>query len=374
MAPQEDMVSKGLRKASNAVSKMAGGMLDSAGGLVADGGGKDVFVMQKSLRDIIKGIRTAKDEENAYTNEVLYEIQKEIRTNDPRTKAIALQKLTYLNMFGHSMGWAAFHTVEVMSQDRLSLKHAGYLAAKQSFQDSTEVMVLIPNLLKKDLASSVVFEVGFALDCLANIITPDLARDLVSDVFSLLNSSRAYLRKKAVLVLYKAFLRYPESLRPAFGRLTEKLEDDETSVISSVVAVLCELVIHNPKNYLPLAPTFYKLLQTSTNNWMTIKLVKIFGHMCPLEPRLAKKLVEPITQIMSTTPAKSLLYECICTVTNGMTHINAVCKLAAEKLKDFIVEFDPNLKFLGLRALTKLLPTHPKAVADHKETIFACLQ
>jgi AP-3 complex subunit delta-1 len=57
--------------------------------------------------------------------------------------------------------------------------------------------------------------------------------------------------------------------------------------------------------------------QTSTNNWMTIKLVRIFGQLAPLEPRLGKKLVDPLRQIMTTTPAKSLLYECIRTVTHG---------------------------------------------------------
>jgi len=74
-------------------------------------------------------------------------------------------------------------------------------------------------------------------------------------------SNRGYLRKKAVLVLYKAFLRYPEALRPAFPRLTEKIEDSDLAVVSAVVTVLCELCIHNPQNYLPMVPTFYKLLQ-----------------------------------------------------------------------------------------------------------------
>lgn len=76
-------------------------------------------------------------------------------------------------------------------------------------------------------------------------------------------SNRGYLRKKAVLVLYKAFLSYPEALRPAFPRLTEKIEDNDLAVVSAVVTVLCELCIHNPQNYLPMAPTFYKLLQVS---------------------------------------------------------------------------------------------------------------
>jgi AP-3 complex subunit delta-1 len=43
-----------------------------------------------------------------------------------------------------------------------------------------------------------------------------------------LTSTKPYLRKKAVLMMYKVFLRFPEALRPAFPRLKEKLEDPDS--------------------------------------------------------------------------------------------------------------------------------------------------
>ena len=48
-------------------------------------------------------------------------------------------------------------------------------------------------------------------------------------------------------------------------------------------------------------------------------------------------------------------------------------RLAVEKLREFIDEPDPNLKYLGLQALQDLRASHPRAVAEHKETIFQCL-
>lgn len=42
-----------------------------------------------------------------------------------------------------------------------------------------------------------------------------------------LSSSRPYVRKRCVLLLYKIFLKYPDSLRPTFPRLKEKLEDPD---------------------------------------------------------------------------------------------------------------------------------------------------
>ena len=67
---------------------------------------------------------------------------------------------------------------------------------------------------------------------------------------------------------------------------------------------ICELARKNPGNYLGMAPTFFKLLTSIQNNWTLIKIVKLFGSLTPLEPRLAKKLVDPLTNIINTTPAK----------------------------------------------------------------------
>lgn len=52
-------------------------------------------------------------------------------------------------MIGHDMGWASFHVVEVMSSPRYHLKTVGYLAAVQSFDQDTDVLMLTTNLLKK---------------------------------------------------------------------------------------------------------------------------------------------------------------------------------------------------------------------------------
>lgn len=92
-------------------------------------------------------------------------------------------------------------------------------------------------------------------------------------------------------------------------------------VQSAAVNVICELARKNPKNYLSLAPIFFKLMTTSTNNWMLIKIIKLvssikriickshilalisrfffqFGALTPLEPRLGKKLIEPLTNLI----------------------------------------------------------------------------
>ena len=267
-----------------------------------------------------------------------------------------------------------------MSSSRFTEKRIGYLAASQSFHPETEVLMLTTNMIRKDLNSPNMYDAGVALSSLACFISPDLARDLSSDIMTMLTSTKPYLRKKAVLILYKVFLRYPEALRPAFPRLREKLEDPDPGVQSAAVNVICELARKNPKNYLSLAPTFFKLMTTSTNNWMLIKIIKLFGALTPLEPRLGKKLIEPLTNLIHSTSAMSLLYECINTViavlisiSSGMPNHTAAIQLCVQKLRILIEDSDQNLKYLGLMAMSKILKTNPKSVMGHKDLVMACL-
>nr|XP_042123082.1 AP-3 complex subunit delta-1 isoform X2 [Peromyscus maniculatus bairdii] len=197
---------------------------------------------------------------------------------------------------------------------------------------------------------------------------------------TLMSHTKPYIRKKAVLIMYKVFLKYPESLRPAFPRLKEKLEDPDPGVQSAAVNVICELARRNPKNYLSLAPLFFKLMTSSTNNWVLIKIIKLFGALTPLEPRLGKKLIEPLTNLIHSTSAMSLLYECVNTViavlislSSGMPNHSASIQLCVQKLRILIEDSDQNLKYLGLLAMSKILKTHPKSVQSHKDLILQCL-
>lgn len=128
-----------------------------------------------------------------------------------------------IKMLGFDTSWAAFHIIEVMSIQRFKYKRVGYLAATQTFPQNQELVLLCTNLLKKDLHSKHSFAIGTAVNCVANIMDRDLARDLLDDLVSMMTSSQVYVRKKAVLVMYKAFEKYPQGLRLVFANLKKKL-------------------------------------------------------------------------------------------------------------------------------------------------------
>ncbi|KAG6334130.1 hypothetical protein ID866_4953 [Astraeus odoratus] len=329
---------------------------------------------ERTLQDLIRGLRANKNDEAKFIAQAMDEIRKEIKSKDMELKAAAVMKLTYLDMLGYDMNWASFHVIEVMSSSKIHLKTVGYLAAAQSFHEDTDVLMLTTNLLKKDLSSTPA-DVAVTLNGLSHFVTHDLARDLSPEVIAMLNHSRPHIRKRAVAALYRICEKYPSALPQGIIRLQERLDDSDSGVVTAAVNVLCELARRNPQDYLPLAPQLFHLLTTSSNNWMLIKLVKLFGSLSPHEPRLVKKLQPPITDLISSTSAISLLYECVHTcITGNMLQGTSGLSLArtcVSKLAAFLQDADQNLKYIALLAMVKIVPTHPHLMAEHQDVILA---
>jgi len=313
------------------------------------------MVFEKSLTSMVKGIRAHRGKESDYINVCVQEIQKEIISKNMSTKSMAILKLTYLNMLGYDMSWATFAVVEVMSTSRFAIKRPGYLASAISFTDTTDVGLLTINLFKKDFGSKSQYESGMAISTLSSIVTPEISRDIVTDLLSLLSSSRAYLRKKTVLCLYRIFLKDPPALRTCYPKLKDRLGDEDQGVLTATVNTFLELARKNARNYLSLVPQLYHILVNTTNNWLSIKLLKVFQLLCPLEPRLQSKMVEPLTNILNTTKAQSVEFEAIRTVIRTQPGDSALAGLCVEKLQAFLNSSDRNLRYLALELFKEML-------------------
>ncbi|KAJ7170232.1 Ap3d1 protein [Mycena filopes] len=279
---------------------------------------------ERTLQDLIRGLRANKKDESKFIAKAVDEIRKEIKGEDMELKAGAILKLTYLDMLGYDMSWASFHVVEVMSSPRFTLKSVGYLAAVQSFDQETDFVTALT--ARPDFYAR---RHSVTLNGLSHIVTPDLARDLAPELITMLTHSRAQIRKRAILALYKVMVQYPDVLPQGVTRLKEK--------------------------------------------WMTPILARVVAST--VNPRLVRKLQPPITELISTTPAISLLYECVHTcIIGGMlqgSSGDSLAKMCVSKLAAFIQDADQNLKYIALLALVKIVPSHPHLVAEYQDTILA---
>lgn len=340
-------------------------------------------MFEKDIYQLIRGLRAHKGTEREYIQESLKECRKEIKGQDMDQKATALLKLVYLEMFGHDMSWASFNVLEVMSSPKYLQKRVGYLAAVQSFRPDTEVLMLAENLLKKDLNSPDKATMALPMTTIPHVINPSMANSLLTDLLPRLSHSNAAIRKKTVVTLYRLALVYPETLRPAWPKIKERLLDDseDPSVTAAIVNVICELGWRRPQDFLPLAPRLFELLTAGGNNWMAIKIIKLFSTLTSLEPRLVKKLLPPLTSTIMTTPAMSLLYECINGIiqggimeaAEGTTEGDEIARLCVNKLRAMlVVEGDPNLRYVALLAFAKITSSHADLVSQHQDVILEC--
>lgn len=343
-------------------------------------------MFEKSLTSLIKGLRSHRGkDEPKYIADRVQEIRHEVKSADMEVKAEAVLKLAYLRMLGYEVQSASFSILETMASSQYHIKHIGYLAAALCFSEETEVLILATNLIKKvgapthrqDLHSAQPLDVLAALNGLSHIINQELAQHLSDDVARMLTHTKPHVRKRAVLVLHAAIVRCPDIIDRVWERLRDLLCDPNQGVVSATVNAICELARQHPEPFVPLSPQLFEILTHTHNNWLVIKVVKLFGALARVEPRLVRKLMRPISDLISTTPAMSVLYECIHTaIIGGMLESDGNEELAlrcVDNLGQFLGDTDQNLKYIALVALTKLAPTHPTLVAQHEEPILAAI-
>lgn len=90
--------------------------------------------------------------------------------------------------------------------------------------------------ISSDLNSPTQFVVGLALCTLGAIASPEMARDLASEVERLMKSPNAYIRKKATLCAFRVIRRVPELMEiflPATRTLLSEKNHGAWSLIST---------------------------------------------------------------------------------------------------------------------------------------------
>ena len=75
-------------------------------------------IFDKTLQDLVRGVRNAKGHEREYVLEAVEGIREELKNPKSDVKSVAISKLCFLHMLGYEMGWASFNIIEVMSSTK----------------------------------------------------------------------------------------------------------------------------------------------------------------------------------------------------------------------------------------------------------------
>ncbi|PAA78938.1 hypothetical protein BOX15_Mlig012116g1 [Macrostomum lignano] len=282
-----------------------------------------------------------------------------------------------------------------MSSNRFALKRLAYLAASLIFDNDSaaELLILATNLLRKDLCSACPVETSSTLCSLASFMTADLAKDLCNDLLSLAASSPyACVRARCTLLLPRLLARFPEAAGLAFASLRDRLADAHAAVRGAAVCAACELAGSagaNPGACLPLAPALFRLLCSGeccfglATAWHAAKLLRLFALLTPLEPRLGRKLIDPIVAQLQDSSSIPLLYECVNTLVTALqtaqdrvpaSSRSTAIHMCSSRLHSLLEHYDRNIRCLGLMSMARLTALDPKSAQSQRELVAsACL-
>lgn len=299
-------------------------------------------------------------------------------------KADSLQELLFLHYQGVTVDWADFPISEIMMSENYSVKMMAYLAASQFWSPNSDVVMMVISCINKDLLGADLFKKSLALTLIPLIATPSFAESVVTNVTLNFNNPRSDIRQKAITCFYKLCLKFPECLPPGIKAMNLKgiLSDksNETGVIQAALTLLNELCMHNPSNYKVLLPTIVTFFQEAAGSpWILVRALNIVStigatlDITSLE-KFNQKISGMINEVLNSASSPSVVFEVIRLICNLRMSNRELIRSAADRAQTFIENEDPNLRYLGLISITRLMQLNQSIINLHRQTLMNCLE
>lgn len=300
-------------------------------------------------------------------------------------------KLLYIYMLGYEIDFGHIEAVNLLSSEKFSEKHTGYLACTVLLHENHELVTLITNSIKRDLNSKNGDEQCLALTAIANIGGKEQAETLHQDVAKLLvGESRQLVRKKAALTLLTMYRKYPElfpheqwapRLSPFIGEKSRDL-----GVITSVLSLVTSMISFEAESFADIVPRVVTLLtklivqrEFSSNYlyygiaapWLQVKLFRILQYYEPpvADSNMMRQIAEAIKRTQQTAErikadrqnksvsrvnaAHSVLFEAFNVIVH-YDHDEQLLNTSATLLGKYMQDKDPNLKYLSLDTMSRM--------------------
>lgn len=355
-----------------------------------------------SLRLFIKAVRKAKTIADERT--VVRKESAAIRTAfrdanlDQTTRRTNISKLLYLYIMGEKTHFGQVECLKLLASPRFADKRLGYLAVMLLLDENQEVLTLLTNSLDNDMQHPNTFIQGLALCCLGNIASPELSRDLYTNVEKIITSTNlTYLKRKATMVAAK-LVEKDADLGEVFMPKVALLIGDKTPLILLGLCRMIQAIYENCAEFRPalvrLVPKLIAHLRriiTSgympdydvmgvTDPFLQVSLLETLRILatdagCP--PQYLEEMNDILTQLAlnldsGKNAAHAILYECIKTIF-AIKADQSLRVLGVNLLGKFLLTKDNNTRYVALEMLLTVINFEPLAVQRLRATIVSCL-
>lgn len=351
-----------------------------------------------SLKTFIKSVRKAKTiaDERAVVRKESAAIRTSFRDPnlDQTTRRINISKLLYLYIMGEKTHFGQVECLKLLASPRFADKRLGYLATMLLLDENQEVLTLLTNSLDNDMSHPNSYVVGLALCCLGNIASPELARDLYTNVDKIIaNTNNIYLKKKATIVAAKLVEKDPELHEIFLPRVNLLINDKHPAMLLSTSRLIQSLYLI-PECRPTLIKTIPKIIghlkRVSASGYMPdydasgvsdpftqVTLLSTLKTLAVDGGQYLEEINDILTQVASNSDsgknaAHAILYECVKTIF-AIQSDQSLKILGVNLLGKFLSTKDNNTRYVALDTLLTVINIEPLAVQRHRSTIVSCL-
>ncbi|XP_034489741.1 AP-1 complex subunit gamma-1 isoform X1 [Drosophila innubila] len=355
------------------------------------------------LRDLIRQIRAARTaaEERAVVNKECAYIRSTFREEDSVWRCRNIAKLLYIHMLGYPAHFGQLECLKLTASTRFTDKRIGYLGAMLLLDERQDVHLLITNCLKNDLNSSTQFVVGLALCTLGAIASPEMARDLASEVERLMKSPNTYIRKKATLCAFRVIRRVPELMEIFLPATRSLLSEKNHGILITGVTLITEMCENSSDTLMhfkkdsgnrEIVPNLVRILKSLilggyspehdvsgvSDPFLQVKILRLLRILGHNDPDASEAMNDILAQVATNTETSknvgnTILYETVLSIMDIRSE-GGLRVLAVNILGRFLLNSDKNIRYVALNTLLRTVHADTSAVQRHRTTILECLK
>ncbi|XP_076971431.1 AP-2 complex subunit alpha-2 isoform X2 [Tamandua tetradactyla] len=392
----------------------------------------------RGLAVFISDIRNCKSKEAEIKriNKELANIRSKFKGDkalDGYSKKKYVCKLLFIFLLGHDIDFGHMEAVNLLSSNRytekqiapgikprslawqartLLLNHRyppqGYLFISVLVNSNSELIRLINNAIKNDLASRNPTFMGLALHCIANVGSREMAEAFAGEIPKILvaGDTMDSVKQSAALCLLRLYRTSPDLVPMAdwTSRVVHLLNDQHLGVATAAASLITTLAQKSPEEFktsVSLAVSRLSRIVTSASTdlqdytyyfvpapWLSVKLLRLLQCYPPPDPAVRGRLTECLEMVLNKAqePPKSkkvqhsnaknaVLFEAISLIIHHDSEPNLLVR-ACNQLGQFLQHRETNLRYLALESMCALASSEfsHEAVKTHIETVISALK